>query len=74
VQNTTPSKMDLLGIVNLIFLFLLMLGMGVAINVEKFKENFIKPRGIVVGVICQFILMPPLVGTSSCIQPHNNTY
>ena len=53
--------MDVVGAINLIFLFLLMLGLGIAVHVDRFKENFKKPKGIVVGVICQFVLMPPLV-------------
>mmetsp|Transcript_9155 Transcript_9155/g.13802 ORF Transcript_9155/g.13802 Transcript_9155/m.13802 type:complete len:328 (-) Transcript_9155:245-1228(-) len=52
--------MDIVSIVNLIFLLLLMLGLGIAVNVERFQEKFKKPKGIVIGVICQFILMPPL--------------
>ena len=51
--------MDALNVINLFMLFLLMLGLGLAVNVEKFIENFAKPKGVTIGVICQFVLMPP---------------
>jgi predicted Na+-dependent transporter len=53
--------MDPIEIINLIMLFMLMLGLGIAVHVERFLENFKKPVGIVVGLICQFVIMPPLV-------------
>ena len=52
--------MDVVEIVNFFFLFLLMLGLGLSVDVEKFKEKFTNPKGITIGVICQFVLMPPL--------------
>lgn len=55
--------MDALSGVSLIFLFLLMLGLGIAVHVERFLQNFKKPKGVVVGILCQFVLMPPLVRT-----------
>ena len=51
--------MNAINAVNLFMLFLLMLGLGIAVNVERFKENFAKPKGVTIGVICQFVLMPP---------------
>lgn len=53
--------MDPLSVISLIFLFLLMLGLGIAVNIERFQEKFAKPKGITIGMICQFLLMPPLV-------------
>lgn len=54
------NKMEPINVVNLVFLFFLMLGLGLAVDVEKFKENFKKPKGVTIGVLCQFFLMPPL--------------
>lgn len=51
--------MNAAAAVNLFMLFLLMLGLGIAVNVERFIENFSKPKGVIIGVICQFLLMPP---------------
>ena len=51
--------MDVADAMNLFMLFLLMVGLGIAVNIQKFKEKFSKPRGVSIGVVCQFILMPP---------------
>jgi bile acid transporter len=52
--------MDLMGGINLLFLLMLMLGLGIAVHVERFRENFKKPKGILIGLVCQFVFMPPL--------------
>lgn len=66
--------MDAINIVNLFMLFLLMLGLGLAVNVEKFKEKFAKPKGVTIGIICQFILMPPSAYLMSGLMQLDSIY
>jgi bile acid transporter len=66
--------MDGASAVNLFMLFLLMLGLGLAVNVERFQENFAKPKGVTIGVICQFLLMPPSAYVMSGIMGLSSLY
>jgi bile acid transporter len=37
-----------------------MLGLGSTVRINRFREHFKKPKGIIIGLLCQFVLMPPL--------------
>jgi len=47
-------------IVDLVLLGMLMLGLGCAIEYEQFKSKFQSPKGIMIGLTTQFIVMPAL--------------
>ena len=51
---------DVMFLINLGMLFLLMVGLGLAVDFDRFKSHFSKPQGLLVGVFCQFFLMPPI--------------
>ena len=53
--------MSLFFVIDLIFLFLLMQGVGVATNTDKLRGHFQRPKGgLLVGLFCQFVVLPPL--------------
>ena len=51
------SVMDFVG---LVLLFLLMLGLGSSISVKAFKDQFKRPKTLLVGMFLQFVVQPPL--------------
>lgn len=42
-------------------LFIIMLGMGLGLKLDDFKRIFVEPKGVIVGLIAQLIMLP-LVG------------
>ena len=66
--------METIQIISFLFLFMLMLGLGVAVNVTNFRDHLYKPKGLVTGVLCQFVIMPPLAYFISGIMKVHNVY
>ena len=51
----------------LLFLFMLMLGLGVTVKLDHFREHLRRPRGILIGLLSQFVVMPPLAYCLSAV-------
>lgn len=65
----TELETRLLGVMMMI----IMLGMGASLTFKDFRIAFRKPQGILVGLLCQYAIMP-FLGTcwpscSACRQP-----
>lgn len=41
-------------------IFLIMLGIGLELRVQDFKRVFLRPKGIITGIVCQLFLLPVL--------------
>ena len=52
--------MDFLGALNLVLLFMLMTGLGCAIDYSALRTVLRKPRGVAVGLLSQFVVLPAL--------------
>ena len=39
-------------------LFIIMLGMGLGLRLDDFKRVFIEPKGVIIGLIAQLIMLP----------------
>eukprot|EP01084_Bolivina_argentea_P295757 509285_1 len=55
MEFKTPSTE---GILLGILLFFMMFGVGATIDLKQLKSKFIHPKGIMIGFICQYILLP----------------
>ncbi|GMH81873.1 hypothetical protein TrST_g8357 [Triparma strigata] len=53
-------ELTLVDIIGLILLLLLMLGLGSSIDVVAFKNQFRRPKKLLIGMFLQFVLQPPL--------------
>jgi len=60
MSNCTDGTLsfDFQSIGNLVLLFILMLGCGMAISLAEFKSVFKQPRGIIVAMFGQFVFLP----------------
>lgn len=47
-------------IASALIVFVIMLGMGASLTLRDFVEAFKRPQGVVIGVVCQFGIMPLL--------------
>ena len=54
------AEMDFLGALNLVLLFMLMTGLGCAIDYSALRTVLRKPRGVAVGLLSQFVVLPAL--------------
>ena len=45
-------------IVALVAIFFLMVSLSAALDIETFINKIKKPKGIIIGLVCQFILLP----------------
>jgi BASS family bile acid:Na+ symporter len=58
-KDPSPILFDRIFKISIILmLFLVMVGMGLTLRIEDFKLIFQKPRGIILGVILQYGMMP----------------
>jgi BASS family bile acid:Na+ symporter len=58
-DNPSPILFDRIFKISIVLmLFLVMVGMGLTLRIEDFKLVFQKPRGIILGVILQYGMMP----------------
>lgn len=39
-------------------LFFMMLGVSSTINISQLKAHFIRPKGIIIGIFCQYVISP----------------
>ena len=49
---------DVTTIVSLLCLFILMISMSAALDIETFMNKLKKPKGIIIGIICQYGFLP----------------
>jgi hypothetical protein len=53
--------------IGLASMYFLMLGLGCTVELEKFKKNFQKPKGIGIGLCSQFMMMPLLAYSTGAV-------
>ncbi len=59
----TEQETRLLGVM----MMLIMLGMGASLTFKDFRIAFKKPKGILIGLLCQYIIMPFLAYTLAVV-------
>lgn len=52
------NKAEALGLLSVVFLFLLISGISASVDTDIFKSRFKSMRGIMIGLFCQFFLLP----------------
>ena len=52
------STWTLWSVTSLVLFFILMTGFGCSLHFDKFKQHIKKPKGIIIGFLSQYLLMP----------------
>ncbi len=71
----TPILFDRIFKISIVLmLFLIMVGMGLTLRIEDFRLVFQKPRGIVLGIIMQYGMMPLVAYGLGLMMGYDETY
>lgn len=65
INSTTPNdspfidKMDMvIRLAILVILFITMMSLGCTMEISKIKNHLTKPKGLVIAVVAQYVIMP----------------
>ena len=61
--------------ISLIFFYLMMIGFGCSLEIDKFRDHIKKPKGIILGFLLQYLIMPcTCFFLSKFLEPYGDHY